>query len=101
MVYTENRRFEWDETKEESNFLKHKVRFVDSITAFDDPDALIVDDLKHSSQFEVRNWLIGMSDIGVLVVIFTVRAPIGNIRIISARRANRNERKKYEEERKL
>ncbi len=101
MVYTENRRFEWDELKEKSKFLKHGVRFKDSITAFDDPDALIVDDVRHSSALEIRNWLIGMSDSGVVVVVFTLRDPSGNIRMISARRANKNERKRYEKEREL
>jgi len=49
------------------------------------------------SRTEKREWLLGESDSGVLVVIFTIRQP-GNIyRLISARLANRKERKQYEQ----
>jgi uncharacterized DUF497 family protein len=41
--------------------------------------------------------LIGESDVGVLVVVFTVRSPGDVHRLISARRANRKERTRYED----
>ncbi len=89
-------RFEWDVTKATKNAEKHGVTFERAITAFDDPFALITLDEPHSTS-ERREWLIGESDVGVLVVIFTIRQP-GNIyRIISARKAKRKERKRYEE----
>lgn len=74
---------------------KHGIRFEVAATAFDDPFALIMSDLAHSDA-EVREILIGMSDAGVLTVVFTIRSG-GVTRIISARRASRKERKQYEE----
>ncbi|NBX77626.1 MAG: BrnT family toxin, partial [Proteobacteria bacterium] len=77
-------RFDWDHLKAEKNLKKHGVSFEVAITAFDDPFALITVDEKHS-RTEKREWLLGESDSGVLVVIFTIRQP-GNIyRLISAR----------------
>ncbi len=94
-------KFDWDPAKNASNLKKHAVAFEEAITAFDDPFALIAPDPKHSKGQEVREWLIGESDKGVMVIIFTVRQP-GNVhRIISARKANRKERKIYEETKKL
>ena len=90
-------RFEWDEEKAQRNILKHGISFDRAITAFDDPFALIAPDEKHSSAGEIREWLIGESDDGVLVVVFTRRWIGQTYRLISARRANRRERKRYEE----
>ncbi|MFN4895457.1 MAG: BrnT family toxin [Pseudomonadota bacterium] len=47
--------FEWDEGKASSNRRKHGVAFDLAVTVFDDPFALRVDDLKHSST-EERFW---------------------------------------------
>jgi uncharacterized protein len=70
--------------------------FKDAVTAFDDPFHLLADDPAHSTRDEVREWLIGEANAGILIVVFTIRPP-GNIcRIISARRANRRERRVYE-----
>lgn len=93
--------FEWDPKKAEQNAKKHRITFEQAITAFDDPDALITLDSKHSTSSEVREWLIGTSDTGVVVVIFTVRQPRNIFRIISARPAKRKERKRYEEIKRL
>jgi uncharacterized DUF497 family protein len=90
-------KFEWDEEKAHRNILKHGISFDQAITAFDDPFALIAPDEKHFSAGEIRKWLIGESDDGVLVVVFTRRWHGQIYRIISARHANRRERKKYEE----
>jgi uncharacterized DUF497 family protein len=89
-------RFDWDQKKATLNRIKHGVSFDIAITAFDDPNALIAKDEKHSTGVELRESLIGESDKGVLVIIFTIREP-GNIyRIISARKANKKERSLYE-----
>ena len=93
-------RFEWDDRKAESNLLKHGVSFEDAITAFDDPFALIAPDSKHSA-IEERRWLIGESDIGVVVVVFTVRQPGHVYRLVTARRASRKERFRYEEAKRV
>jgi hypothetical protein len=61
-----------------------------------DPLALIASDPDHSTE-EVREWIIGISYLQrALVVVYTIRGEI--IRIISARKATPNERKRYEEE---
>ena len=99
MVYTENIKFEWDNKKATQNIGKHGISFGEAITAFDDPFALLAKDEKHSSEAEVRQYLLGESDKGILMVIFTVR----NIRyrIISARKANRKERAWYEKAKRI
>ncbi|MDM7998407.1 MAG: BrnT family toxin [Acidobacteriota bacterium] len=51
-------KFEWDEEKAHRNILKHGISFDQAITAFDDPFALIAPDEKHSSEGEIREWLI-------------------------------------------
>ena len=89
-------RFEWDDKKAERNTLKHGISFEMAAFAFDDPYALMMEDEKHSTH-ERRQWLIGDSGEKVLIVVFTMRPPRGNIRIVSARRANRRERRMYEE----
>jgi len=94
-------RFEWDEAKAAINLHKHRIAFEVAITAFDDPDALIALDLAHSTATEERRWLIGESDSGVLVVVFTTRRRGQVYRIISARRANRKERRRYEQSKGL
>ena len=94
-------RFDWDERKAAANQAKHGISFAEAITAFDDPFALVAPDAAHSTPQEERRWLIGGSDSGVLVVVFTIRHP-GNVhRIISARPANRKERQRYAESKEL
>lgn len=93
-------RFEWDATKATKNAKKHGIEFSIAITAFDDPFALITLDAKHSKS-ERREWLLGESDVGVLVVVFTIRQPGNVYRIISARKAKRKERKRYEQIKQL
>lgn len=98
-VYTSIVRFQWDPRKARSNVAKHGVSFDVAITAFDDPFALVAPDDAHSTPEEPREWLIGQSDRGVLVVVFTKRASGEVYRIISARRASRQERQQYEDTR--
>jgi hypothetical protein len=89
-------RFDWDRKKAASNWKKHGVSFDGAITAFDDPYALVALDETHSTVEEERRWLIGEADVGVLVVVFTVRQPGDIHRLISARLASRRERVRYE-----
>jgi uncharacterized DUF497 family protein len=89
-------RFDWDPKKAAANQAKHGVGFEEAITAFDDPFALVAPDETHSTADEERRWLIGEADGGVLVVVFTVRPPGDVYRLISARRASRKERTRYE-----
>jgi uncharacterized DUF497 family protein len=92
-------RFEWDERKATANLLNHGIRFEDAITAFDDAWALRAPDVAHSTVEEERIWLIGESD--STVVVFTERHPGRVTRIISARPANRKERMRYEESKRI
>lgn len=88
--------FEWDPQKAESNRRKHDVTFDEASTTFGDPLAILVQDPDHSVG-ERRYVLLGMSNRRrLLVVAFAERPP--RTRLISARRATRQERKRYEEE---
>jgi len=96
-VYTILEAFEWDPSKARSNITKHRLSFELAITAFDDPSGLIAVADKHSTPDETREWLIGESDSGLLVVVFTKRDQGRTWRLISARRANRRDQQRYEE----
>lgn len=86
---------EWDEDKAHSNGRKHGVTFDEAVTVFADALAMTIHDRDHSDD-EDRYVIMGESDQQrLLVVSFTDREDA--IRIISARVANRRERKKYEE----
>ena len=88
--------FEWDNRKAELNKKKHGVSFEEAATVFDDADALQIFDPDHSEE-EDRFILLGMSSIlRVLVVCHCFRASDDTIRIISARKATRNESSTYE-----
>ena len=88
--------FDWDPEKAESNLRKHGVSFDEASTVFGDPLALLMIDPDHSAK-EERYVLLGISlRQRLLVVAFAERPPM--TRIISARRATRTERRKYEEE---
>jgi uncharacterized DUF497 family protein len=89
--------FEWDDQKAARNLAKHGVSFYEAATVFGDPLAMTYYDPDHS-QDEDRFLTFGHSDAGhLLVVSHTDRDD--RVRIISARRATRRERKAYEEER--
>lgn len=89
-------RFEWDGRKAVANLAKHQVSFEEAQTVFYDPLAYIFDDEWHSTD-EPREIIIGHSySSRLLLVNFTEREP-SLIRIISARRATKQERRDYEE----
>jgi len=88
-------KFEWDPSKAVSNLSKHGVSFQEALTAFADPLARIFDDEDHSIK-EQREIIIGHSaKERLLVVCFTAQGE--SVRIFSARKATRRERKEYEE----
>jgi uncharacterized DUF497 family protein len=87
--------FEWDTKKAGLNLRKHGVGFDEAATVFGDPLALLMPDPDHSVQ-EMRYILLGTSNRRrLLVVAFAERPP--RTRLISARRATRQERRNYEE----
>ncbi|MEN9564057.1 MAG: hypothetical protein RIR73_2301 [Chloroflexota bacterium] len=90
----ENSEFEWDEDKAESNLKKHHVSFAEAATIFNDPNIASIPDPDHS-EVEDRFISIGRSFIArILIVIHTFRNT--RIRLISARKATKAEKKKYE-----
>jgi uncharacterized protein len=92
-------RFEWDPTKAANNLRKHGVSFETAARVFTDPYALV--ELDRIENGEERWQTIGVVEgVLMLMVAHTVREQddIEVIRIISARRGNRRERRRYEEE---
>lgn len=87
--------FEWDAAKAAANATKHRVSFDEAATVFLDPLAVSGPDPDHSTG-ELRYVTFGLSSLGRLLVVAHTHRP-GSIRIISARRADRSERKIYEE----
>jgi len=89
-------RFAWNSAKALANIGKHGVAFDEARSVFADRWAIEAYDEKHST-YEHRLMITGMSDHNrLLVVSFTLRDH-ETIRIISARRAKRNEEQAYEE----
>lgn len=90
-------RFSWDVNKERANRSKHGVSFAEAESVFHDDSARLIDDPDHSHD-EERFILLGMSlKLRVLVVVHCYRIGESIIRIISARKADKTERKQYEE----
>ncbi|MGH2414702.1 MAG: BrnT family toxin [Microcystaceae cyanobacterium] len=89
-------KFEWNPDKASQNFKKHGVSFHEAATVFHDTLSTTFPDPDHSIA-ESRYVTIGLSRLGrLLVVAHTDRGD--RIRIISARKATRQEQRFYEEE---
>ena len=87
--------FEWDPKKDAINIRKHKVSFEEAKTVFYDDNARIIADPDHS-ETEDRFIILGLSQsLKLLVVCHCYRAQDEIIRIISARKATKNEGKSY------
>ena len=90
--------FEWDPEKDLKNQKKHGVSFAKASTVFEDVNALVISDPEHSED-EERFVILGFSlQANLLVVCHCYRASESVIRIISARKATKNESKQYNEE---
>jgi uncharacterized protein len=93
-------RFEWDQAKAASNVHKHGVRFDDAILAFGDRFALFEQDRMVGE--ELRWQMLGWAGGDFLLMVAHTAWNEGEdeiIRIISARKATRKERKRYDENR--
>lgn len=92
-------RFEWDTAKAKSNLRKHRVSFETATRIFADPFAVVVQDRIENGEHRWKT--LGIVDgYLLLLVAHTVRDDedgIEVIRIISARRAEPKERKRYEQ----
>jgi uncharacterized protein len=91
--------FEWDPSKARQNARKHRVTFERGATVFLDPNALSLFDEQHSEEEE--RWITsGLDQTGALLVIsHTYREEAENsarVRLISARKATKNETKQYQ-----
>lgn len=88
--------FEWDPNKAEINNRKHGVTFDEAGSVFYDEFARVIPD-PDSSLGEERFIIIGLSEqYNTLVVCHCHRGSDERIRIISARKAEKRERKQYE-----
>jgi uncharacterized DUF497 family protein len=93
--------FEWHPEKARQNIQKHKVAFEKAAEVFLDPLSVSIYDEDHSIDDE--RWItMGRDRTGMILVVVHTFVLQGrdnrNIRIISARKANRNETKQYESE---
>ncbi|MBW2494200.1 MAG: BrnT family toxin [Deltaproteobacteria bacterium] len=89
-------RFEWDARKSAANKRKHGVSFEEAQTVFYDDRAILIEDDEDDE--EDRFVLLGISAaLRMLVICHCYREKDSVIRIISARKANRTERKDYEQ----
>ena len=87
--------FEWDESKDKTNRRKHKVSFEDARTVFLDENAIRFFDPDHSDD-EDRFLMLGMSfTLRVLIVSHCYKQNDSVIRIISARKADKQEQSDY------
>ncbi|MEO0377194.1 MAG: BrnT family toxin [Cyanobacteria bacterium P01_A01_bin.17] len=85
--------YQWNRDKAATNLRKHGVDFADAVSVFSDDLAITIPDERFD---EERFVTIGLDAFGrVLVVVYTLRG--GEIRVISARKATRQERRQYEE----
>ncbi len=89
--------FTWNPSKDLANQRKHKVSFDEAQTTFYDENALVIPDAEHSIT-EERFVLLGVSrKLRLLLVSHCYRDNDETVRIISARKATKNEHLQYEE----
>ena len=87
-------RFVWDERKASANLEKHGVSFDEAASAFDDPLGAYYPDSEHADRFI----LIGHSRRHRLLFVVHAEVRPDAIRIISARKATRHEKTRYEKD---
>jgi uncharacterized DUF497 family protein len=89
--------FEWNARKASANQRKHGVSFEEAKSAFFDDNARVIPDPEHSNE-EDRFILLGLSvRLRLLVVVHCYLEGDGVVRIVSARKADKSERKQYSE----
>ena len=87
-------KYQWDKNKSTSNLQKHGIEFADAVSVFSDELAITIPENRFD---EERFVTIGTDIFGrISVIVFTWRSE--EIRLISARLAERRERKQYEED---
>ena len=86
--------FEWDGRKNQLNLRKHGISFEHAAHVFTDPLRKEDYDDRHSNHEENRTFAIGVAKGSLLFVSF-IEPDTETIRIISARKANKHERRFY------
>jgi len=84
--------FEWDDAKASRNLAKHRMSFEMAKEAFSDPDAVIFD-VTRKEDGETRLKVVGRIGVRLFAVVYTPRGVVR--RLISARRANAKEERRY------
>lgn len=84
----------WDTKKAAENIRKHKIEFSHAATVLDDPMAVTIEDKRHGEQ---RFVTLGADLLGRLLVVVYAYTGKDEIRLISARKASKRERRTYEE----
>lgn len=86
--------YQWNRDKAATNLCKHGIDFADAVSVFSDDLAITIPDERFD---EERFVTIGIDAFGrVLIIVYMLRDE--EIRLISARKATRQERQQYEEE---
>ena len=91
--------YEWDQSKNLENIKKHKVSFEQAKIALEDPYGLCFYDEAHS--FNEDRYIVFANAEGRILFVSIVWADENTIRVISARRANKNEMEVYNGNRSL
>jgi uncharacterized DUF497 family protein len=87
--------FSWDDNKNQINIRKHGISFEEAVTVFQDENAILISDENHSDQ-EDRFLVLGESNHPHLLVVCHCYREGGTlIRIITARKADKQEREQY------
>lgn len=90
-------KFEWDEVKASKNINKHGISFEEASSVFYDDFAVQFYDDKHSELKEDRFLLLGISNKSRQLMVCYCEKQYGDVlRIISARKATKNERTFYQ-----
>lgn len=94
--------FEWDEAKARANEKKHGVSFDDAVQIFEDPH--VISEQDRIEDGELRWQSVGMIERMLVVLVahtskLLEASDIEVVRVISARRATRQERRRYDENR--
>ena len=86
----------WDEKKNEQNIKKHGFDFAEANQVF---DSVLISSLDDSQDYGEDRWIaIGMLQNGTVVVVVFTEEEIDIIRMISMRKASKNEKERYEKE---
>ena len=87
--------FQWDQNKNNTNIKKHGIDFIDAIEMFEHPLLASID---RRINYDEERWVgIGILKGIIAVIVYTEDDYNDSIRIISVRKATKNESEKYKE----